>query len=226
MQIGDSMQYTFVDQRNFARFFTIVSAAGVVVIPFIGTMMDRVGFPTTAFVTVSCAVLWAALLLVKTHTALFVSFIFYSLFRTFFFTFLFAYLADVLGFKYFGVLAGVMFVLGGFLGLLQYPLAQWAAGTCHTSDDNPFISGCSHGKWESLNFVMLLSLLGTYYFCYTDYKNRKKYIMDSSRTNRANSGKSLEIFPVNNDYDESTTNLIGTKFSTFGNQNKSVYGSV
>jgi hypothetical protein len=68
----------------------------------------------------------------------------YALFRTFLFTYFFAYLADALGFKYFGVLAGVAFFCAGLAGLLQSPLMRFGAGTCHL--DTPPPPECSTGR--------------------------------------------------------------------------------
>ena len=71
------------------------------------------------------------LLLYDAQWTLLPSFFCYAVFRTLLYTFLFAYIADTMGFHYFGVLAGLMFVISGVVGLLQYPLAKWAEGTCH-----------------------------------------------------------------------------------------------
>ena len=93
--------------------------------------MDKGGFPVTWTITVATGVLWSLLLLYDTTWTLLPSFFCYAVFRTFLYTFLFAYIADTMGFHYFGVLAGLMFVISGIVGLLQYPLAKWAEGTCH-----------------------------------------------------------------------------------------------
>ncbi|KAJ1399549.1 hypothetical protein B484DRAFT_484002, partial [Ochromonadaceae sp. CCMP2298] len=122
MQLGDAQLQPF-QQHGLARTFTLTITLGVLVIPPIGVLMDVGGFPITALITTLAGMLWSVLLGV--------GFAAYSLYRTSFYTFFFAYLADVLGFRYFGMLAGIISLLGGILGTLQYPLAQYVQGTCH-----------------------------------------------------------------------------------------------
>jgi hypothetical protein len=130
IQLGDSaLMLTSYEQKMYGRYFTLCMTLGIVAIPFIGYMMDNGGFPLTSVSTVAFGLIWSLLFLYDSKNLLIPSFIFYAMYRTFLFTFLFAYLADTMGFKYFGVLAGIMFAVGGFVGLLQYPLAFWAAGT-------------------------------------------------------------------------------------------------
>lgn len=113
------------------------------------------------------------------------SFIFYSLFRTFLITFTFAYLADSLGFHYFGVLAGVVFVISGFAGLLQYPLRLLVSGTCYketissSSSSSSVDSDCNNGQWKLVNLVMLVSFVALLSFSYRDYLRRIKTKLNS-----------------------------------------------
>ena len=95
--------------------------------------------------------------------------------RSFFFTFIFAYLADALGFKYFGALAGVMFVVGGLGGLLQYPLGQHLTGTCHgVAQGEADTADCSPGLWALGNVVMTLTIAASLMFSYQDWKERRE----------------------------------------------------
>ena len=113
--------------------------------------MDKKGFPATWTATVTLGVVWSLLVLYDSQWTLLPSFVCYALFRTFLFTFLFAFIADTMGFRYFGVLAGIMFVIGGLVGLLQYPLAKWAAGNCHLATTPLARIHCDRGNWSLVN---------------------------------------------------------------------------
>mmetsp|Transcript_2839 Transcript_2839/g.6562 ORF Transcript_2839/g.6562 Transcript_2839/m.6562 type:complete len:518 (+) Transcript_2839:93-1646(+) len=173
MQLGDEQMLTPLQQRDFARIFTLVITLGVLVIPPVGLLMDVGGFPLTATLTVFCGVAWSILLLLDSPSdhLLIASFAAYSLYRTSFYTFFFAYLADVLGFRYFGMLAGIIFLLGGILGMAQYPLAQYGRGTCHLEGAD---ESCSHGKWGTVNRWMLVMVAGSFYFGYQDHLRRQR----------------------------------------------------
>ena len=118
-------------------------------------IIDYFGFAVTSLLTSVFGIIWASLTRVGTLDTLKLSLVFYSLFRTFVFTFTFAYLADVLGFSYYGVLAGVLFMTSGFIGLLQYWLRIAIAGTCHLKLEDT----CSHGNWHLLHTIVLISLI-------------------------------------------------------------------
>lgn len=176
LQLGDSRILSgAAEEQAFARLFTVVMTCGVVVIPVVGTMMDWVGFTITSVVIISLGLLWSLLILIPSKTALIASFVAYTCFRTFFFTFLFAYIADTLGFKFFGALSGVMFVIGGVFGLLQYPLSQYAMGTCHLNlkDD---ANTCTKGSWREVNLLMLVMIVLSFMFSYRDWVRRRKII--------------------------------------------------
>jgi MFS family permease len=172
MQLGDKHSLTAQQRHAFAQTFTLVITLGVLAIPPVGALMDRKGFPATSLLCIGSGIVWALLLLADSpeRHLLTLSFVFYSIYRTSFFTFFFAYLADVLGFRYFGMLGGIIFLLAGILGMLQYPLALYAAGDCHvyTSDQ----STCDKGRWALVNTVMVVMVTASLYFTYQDYLRR------------------------------------------------------
>jgi hypothetical protein len=175
IQLGDSaLVLTAYEQKMYGRLLTVIMAAGCLAIPVVGLMMDKYGFPITSVAVVVFGVCWSLLLVNDTRETLIPSFVFYTLFRTFLFTFLFAYMADTMGFKYFGVLAGLMFVMAGFVSLLQYPLASWATGTCHLAVSSTQRMNCDNGRWTFINLIMTLSLLASLSFCYTDWVRRRR----------------------------------------------------
>jgi MFS family permease len=191
MQLGDKHSLTSEERHAFAQTFTLVITLGVLAIPPVGALMDRKGFPATSLLCIVSGVIWALLLLADSpeRHLLTLSFVFYSIYRTSFFTFFFAYLADVLGFSYFGMLGGVIFLLAGVLGMLQYPLALYAAGDCHvyTSDQ----STCDKGRWALVNTVMVTMVAASLYFTYQDYVRRAAALEKvKSAMTGANSGNS------------------------------------
>lgn len=139
--------------------------------------MDKLGFSRTSAVIILLGLIWCTLLLTHSKLALISSFVLYTCFRTFFFTFLFAYLADTLGFQYFGVLSGVMFIFGGLVGVFQYFLTLYASGKCYMvmSENTTNIETlCTSGKWFEVNCVMTVCILCCLVFSYCDYLRREK----------------------------------------------------
>ena len=126
LQLGDSkLLLSAYEQRRFGRYFSIVMTASALAIPVVGHVMDRWGFPTTWTATVGLGMLWSLLLLYDSEWTLLPSFVCYALFRTFLYTFLYAYVADSLGNRYFGVVAGVMFAASGVAGAAIF---RWPSG--------------------------------------------------------------------------------------------------
>lgn len=173
LQLGDSHIFSLDEQKLYGRIFTAIMTFGFIGIPIVGAMMDKLGFPATATFTCSMGVIWALLLVYNSRTSVFASFFFYAIFRTFLFTFIFAYIADTLGFKYFGLLAGLMFVIGGLVGCAQYPIAQWATGTCHFNS-TVSMTHCDRGHWSVVNLIMLASMLASFAFPYADWIIRRR----------------------------------------------------
>lgn len=172
LQLADSELLDVQGQHEYARLFTLIMTCGAVAIPAVGALMDLAGFSVTSIVMLLQGFLWALFLLVNSATSLLVSFVLYATFRTFLFTFLFAYLADTLGFKYYGVLSGIMFAVGGFAGLFQYYLAEYASGTCHLQQEHEQGVECDRGRWSEVNTIMAATLVMTFYFSYKDWTRR------------------------------------------------------
>lgn len=171
IQLGDSNQFDSVARTNYDRIFTLMMTGGFLSIPVVGLMMDHIGFPVTSFMTSLFGLLWSLCLFSGSASALLLSFVFYALFRTFLYTFLFAYAADVMGFKYFGVLVGIIFVIGGFASLLQYPIARWATGTCHNATEVEFY--CDTGNWSIINLVLVFTMILSFIFSHEDWVRRR-----------------------------------------------------
>jgi MFS family permease len=125
LQLGDSYSMKEDERSAYGGMFTFIMGMSVLVIPIAGAIMDAAGLPLTSAITILFGAVWVALLLARMEDAILASFVFYAIFRTFLFTFFFAQLADVMGFKFFGMLAGIIFAIGGLLGLVQLYLAKW-----------------------------------------------------------------------------------------------------
>lgn len=170
LQLADLHVLEDGEAQNYARLFTLIITLGVVGIPLIGAIMDTFGYPVTSMVTVGAGIAWSLLLQIPHSAALIASFICYAIYRTFFYTFFFAYLADVLGFKYFGVLAGVVFVVGGVMSFLQYPLAEYGSGSCTAYSATPS-TDCAC-NWPKISAFATFLIISTLIFSYQDFRRR------------------------------------------------------
>ena len=119
--------------------------------------MDTSGFISTCTVTLAFSLAYSLLLLWPGKYQLLSGFAGYAFFRTSLFTYFFAYLADALGFRFFGILAGVSFFLSGLASLVQAPLMDWASGTCHLQGAD--LETCDKGNWTFLYLVQSFCFL-------------------------------------------------------------------
>jgi hypothetical protein len=176
-QILDQSIVTVQEEASYGRWFTLIITLGVLGIPLIGAMMDITGYPCTSFITILSGFLWACLLEYPSRMHLIISFIFYSIFRTFLFTFFFAYLPDALGFKYFGVLAGIAFILAGMVSFVQFPLGSYARGACnhYIYSDHHDLHCVSGGNWKLVNTLVMLTIASTWLFTIRDYYRRREH---------------------------------------------------
>jgi MFS family permease len=172
IQLADARILSPHDERWYARLLTIFMSLGVVAVPAVGVMMDFWGFPATSVVIISTGIIWAVMLLLNTPMGILISFVCYTIYRTFFYTFFFSYVADLFGFTYFGILAGILFVFGGFIGLTQYWLVKLVAGDCHLKSRDDL--NCDHGRWQELNAIFLIFVISTAFFSFHDWKERKR----------------------------------------------------
>eukprot|EP00978_Attheya_sp_CCMP212_P036419 scaffold164986_cov60-Attheya_sp.AAC.2 len=66
-----------------------------------------------------------------------------------------------MGFKYFGILSGIGFLISGVTQIIMVPIVMWAEGTCHEGNiSNDAVMGeCNRGKWMELNVMQLCALV-------------------------------------------------------------------
>lgn len=126
--------------------------------PLSGFLLDSVGFPFTAFVTVLLGLFQqGTLLMAGAHVDwMIASFGAYAVFRAFLFPYFFASVSRKMGFKHFGMLSGVSFCVSGFSQLAIAPLAKQVEGDCHElkvqNDD------CNEGGWATIHWIQIVSL--------------------------------------------------------------------
>lgn len=172
LQLGDSNQLDLPEQRRLTRLFSIISSLGVVSMPLVGFLLDNLGFAFTATTTVFLGVCNTFFVLMEgSSTVYYCSFVFYSLYRAFLFTYFFAALPKKMGFKYFGILAGISFLVAGITQLSMTSLIGYATGTCHLvafADGHPSSNhdhanddydrpDCDVGNWQNVYFIQLFS---------------------------------------------------------------------
>ena len=218
LQLGDMQVFNNQALKMYGNIFTLVMSLGIFGIPVIGALMDKTGFPMTSFITLLFALGWSLLLLMETPNSLIGAFICYSIFRTFLFTFLFAYLADTMGFKYFGILAGLMFVFGGIFSLIQYPLVEWASGTCHfiTNNADFRMAHCDRGQWRNLNILMVISFVALFSFSYQDFLRRKREKLLESHSQYFVSFREPDIQYSKLDTDSTVSDNMSNKYGSVG----------
>ncbi|CAM9694828.1 unnamed protein product [Chrysoparadoxa australica] len=163
------------------RAFTAITTAGVLFIPVVGFLMDHVGFHVTSLITITMGISFTVLTSLsarfRSFPLLMWSYVCYSIFRSFLFTNFFSHMGDCLGFKFFGLLSGISFAVAGVVGLLQYPLSTWGAGTCHLGEEQ----GCSRGHWQQINQLQFACILLLYVLPIMDYRSHVKASQHSPR---------------------------------------------
>jgi MFS family permease len=199
IQLGDSDEFGPIERQNYDRIFTLTMTGGFLSIPAAGMMMDHLGFSITAAFISFSGLMWSLCLLSEMKSILITSFIFYSLFRTFLFAFIFAYAADTMGFKFYGILVGIMFVIAGCVNLLQYPIANWAMGTCHQQSEDETNLDCSFGNWRFVSIVMVLTMVLSFVFAFEDWRRRRSILrkVSSSRLSLNGMGSTKSYGTIN-----------------------------
>jgi len=166
-ELADANDFSVRQQNQLTQLFTIIMSGGFVASFVIGLIMDHAGVEAATGWTIALALLHELILLCRSDrpTWLTVAFVIYVFFRQFLFPVSIALITARLGFKYFGLLNGMAFLLSGVVQLFMVPVVNLVKGTCHqyNSSDAPLIlDTCDHGQWPQLHaaaFVVLALLL-------------------------------------------------------------------
>lgn len=103
----------------------LVLPGSVVFIPVVGYLLEMCGYVYSSLLCAALALAFTALaVFAQTPFWLVAGFVTYAFFRTVLFPLLFAYLGHKFGYAHFGALSGMAFCVGGFVGLLQAPIAR------------------------------------------------------------------------------------------------------
>ena len=88
-----------------------------------------------------------------------VGFVVYICFRQFLFPCSIALITSRVGYKFFGLLNGISFLLSGIAQLFMVPVVNLVKGTCHNynSQDPALVSNsCDNGHWTELHVIELI----------------------------------------------------------------------
>jgi hypothetical protein len=162
-ELSDGNYFSSEHQHQLERYCTFaMSWLGLIGSMLAGWLMDHMGLEWCTASTLMLGQLHALMLVIFSNSAagMMTSFVVYTMFRQFLYPAFIATLTARLGYKYFGILAGIGFAVSG---VTQYPMeaiVRAVQGECHrmvvVGD-----SKCSHGRWEQLHFsqIILFGLL-------------------------------------------------------------------
>jgi len=156
LQLSSEHYMSKHDQAACMRWFTIITTAGVLGVPVVGSCIDKLGLRITLMITVALGCLWSACTLIADRNVLLFSFGVYALFRTFLFNYYFTFVADRLGFRFFGILAGASFFIAAVFGLLQAPLLAYIQSPC--VEFGATREECEVVRWKMINTAKLISI--------------------------------------------------------------------
>jgi MFS family permease len=128
--------FTVSRQELQAEFFTELFAyflpvVGVLSVPVIGLMLDRLGLYLSVWVLVVSGVLYAvfSLLFFLPIEVQLITFILVAFFRALLFSVMATYVAVQFSFVHFGKLWGIVFLMGGIVNLAEYFMTVYAEGS-------------------------------------------------------------------------------------------------
>lgn len=169
--------YNSETQHDLARNFTFIMATGALISIPIGWAIDQIGVEFCTFLTLIMGQLQMLMLLFGQDSIICftISFWIYTLFRQFLYPVYIASLTSRLGFKYFGVLLGIGFGLGGIAQLFLYPLDALVQGDCRIQDKNEMEGDeCDSGSWTQLHVIQALILLVLWVVPIRDYQEKRQ----------------------------------------------------
>jgi MFS family permease len=166
-EMADSRNFSYESQRDLARIFTLIMAAGVLASLVVGVLMDRIGLDACTALTLLLGQGQILILVfVPDHRRWMIfGFVVYVFFRQFLFPVYIANLTAHLGFKYFGLLNGLGFAASGIAQVFMASLVQVVQGDCNMVSTDPGEDtqtvDCEIGRWMDLHVVefVLMGLL-------------------------------------------------------------------
>eukprot|EP00468_Gymnochlora_sp_CCMP2014_P002783 CAMPEP_0167749132 /NCGR_PEP_ID=MMETSP0110_2-20121227/5228_1 /TAXON_ID=629695 /ORGANISM="Gymnochlora sp., Strain CCMP2014" /LENGTH=449 /DNA_ID=CAMNT_0007634233 /DNA_START=401 /DNA_END=1750 /DNA_ORIENTATION=+ len=132
--------------HQYTSYFTTILPLGAVAIPLYGFATDRLGLPFAVGLSTVFGAAFTTVCLLHNIKLQLITFVTYSLFRTFVFATFFSLVAKEFGYSSFGVISGLILCVAGLACLLQYPVRKY------------FVPDEDFGE---TNFVQLVSVLAT-----------------------------------------------------------------
>ena len=161
----DRRDFSAEQRHDLSIWFTYIMSMGIVPSLLVGWLIDRIGLEFCTSITLLCGQIQMLLVLFGSHNenVMFLSFVAYTVFRSFCYPVFIGSLTSRLGFKYFGILLGLGFALSGFAQLLFPLLVHILQGDCHllTDDINGYQgvpNTCDHGNWHKSELVQFVFL--------------------------------------------------------------------
>jgi len=148
----------------------------------VGGLIDRIGLEFCAALTLMVGQIQMLLILFgpTSEKVTILSFVFYSIFRSFLYPVFIGSLTSRLGFKYFGILLGFGFALSSIAQLLFPVLVSWLEGDCHLLEDAAIdqaaveAQNCDHGNWQASEAVQFLILGALHIVPILDHRDAKE----------------------------------------------------
>jgi MFS family permease len=175
-ELADLQYYDADVQHQLTSSFTVVMAMGAFVSVFVGWLIDQIGVEACMAMTLIFGQMQMLILLFfGSNLGWFkASFGVYTFFRQFLYPVYIASLTNRFGFKYFGVLLGIGFGVGGVAQLFLSTLDEAVQGDCHLSNDTSLEEpDCDQGSWVQLHVIQILVLVVLLAAPFQDHRARK-----------------------------------------------------
>eukprot|EP00475_Leptophrys_vorax_P043045 TRINITY_DN8162_c0_g1_i1.p1 TRINITY_DN8162_c0_g1~~TRINITY_DN8162_c0_g1_i1.p1 ORF type:complete len:495 (+),score=110.98 TRINITY_DN8162_c0_g1_i1:43-1527(+) len=112
--------------KEYIDLFNLLLILGTLSIPFYGTFTDKYGMGPAFILATFCGILFAiGNLLFHFLRVQIATFCLYAFYRTFLFSAVFAYIAVEFGFRFFGAISGILFLVSSLVGLTQYSVVRY-----------------------------------------------------------------------------------------------------
>lgn len=176
MELADANVFAVSEQNQLMRVFGCVMGCGVVASFVIGVMMDHFGVEVASIWTIGLAMAHQLIgIFAVQRSWMLIGFVIYVFYRQFLFPVGIAMITARLGFKYFGLLNGIGFLLSGLAQGLMVPVVKLVQGRCHeygSVDIELMQDSCNHGNWDRLHVVELLSFMLLFLVPIYDYRDK------------------------------------------------------
>mmetsp|Transcript_10460 Transcript_10460/g.13663 ORF Transcript_10460/g.13663 Transcript_10460/m.13663 type:complete len:532 (-) Transcript_10460:60-1655(-) len=150
--LGDQNFLTSNELKTALQFFVLGNLLiGGLTTPIFGMIADKFGYLHTVVLGFSCGILYCFCFLSKNSFLLYVGFVVFPCYTTFQMCYFFIKLGDDMGYRFFGILTGLISFTAGLANFFQGYLSQIGSGSCHVESS----SSCTEGNWTALILIEL-----------------------------------------------------------------------